>query len=147
MPDEIAPQMSRAELLMTLGRDREAVAAATTQQPATQQPATQQPATRQEGVPMDGAQQLDELMPVLHGLVDRISPEQLDNRTPCVNFTVTGVLEHMIGGATAFAPLFRGEGPQDATSAPHPTGTLQDRWRSAMIDLLDAVHAEGAAER
>ena len=96
---------------------------------------------------MDGAQQLDELMPVLHGLVDRISPEQLDDRTPCVNFTVTGVLEHMIGGATAFAPLFRGEDSPDATSTPNPTGTLQDRWRSAMIDLLDAVHAEGAAER
>ena len=95
---------------------------------------------------MDGAQQLDELMPVLHGLVDRISPEQLDDRTPCVNFTVTGVLEHMIGGATAFAPLFRGEGQQHTPTAP-TTGTLQDRWRAAMVDLLDAVHSDGAAER
>ena len=95
---------------------------------------------------MDGAQQLDELMPVLHGLVDRISPEPLGDRTPCVDFTVTGVLEHMIGGATAFAPLFRGEDQQSAASAPS-TGTLQDRWRAAMVDLLDAVHTEGAAER
>jgi uncharacterized protein (TIGR03086 family) len=95
---------------------------------------------------MDGAQQLDELMPVLHGLVDRISPDQLDDRTPCVNFTVTGVLEHMIGGATAFAPLFRGEGQNSAPAAP-TTGTVQDRWRAAMVDLLDAVHSEGAAER
>ena len=94
---------------------------------------------------MDGAQQLDELMPVLHGLVDRISPEQLDDRTPCTNFTVTGVLEHMIGGATAFAPLFRGQ-PAFA-GEPTTTGTLQDRWRAAMVDLLDAVHSEGAAER
>lgn len=96
---------------------------------------------------MDGTQQLDELMPVLHGLVDRISPDQLDDQTPCVNFTVTGVLEHMIGGATAFAPLFRGEGQPTAAGAPTTTGTLQDRWRAAMVDLLDAVHTEGAAER
>ncbi|MEO5840096.1 MAG: TIGR03086 family metal-binding protein [Acidimicrobiales bacterium] len=129
--DATAPNMSRAELLMTLGRDREAVAAAITQQ----------------GAPMDGPQQLDELMPLLYGLVDRISPEQLDDRTPCTNFTVTGVLEHMIGGATAFAPLFRGQGQAASAQASAPTGTLQDRWRAAMVDLLDAVHSDGAAER
>lgn len=96
---------------------------------------------------MDGTEQLDELMPLLHGLVDRISPEQLDDRTPCVNFTVTGVLEHMIGGAGAFAPMFRGEGQPGSESAPATTGTLQDRWRAAMVDLLDAVHSDGANER
>jgi uncharacterized protein (TIGR03086 family) len=96
---------------------------------------------------MDGAQQLDDLMPVLHGLVDRISAEQLDERTPCTNFTVTGVLEHMIGGASAFAPLFRGDGPAAGAGAAAATGTLQDRWRAAMVDLLDAVHSDGAAER
>jgi uncharacterized protein (TIGR03086 family) len=133
--------MSRAELLMTLGRDREAVAAATLQHK------TLQDKTLQRGAPMDGTQQLDELMPMLHGLVDRISPEQLDGPTPCVNFTVTGVLEHMIGGAAAFAPMFRGEQQQGSESAPATTGTLQDRWRAAMVDLLDAVHSEGAAER
>ncbi|MEO8692336.1 MAG: TIGR03086 family metal-binding protein [Acidimicrobiales bacterium] len=135
--DATAPNMSRAELLMTLGRDREAVAAAITQHSH----------VKQQGAPMDGAQQLDELMPVLHGLVDGISPEQIDRRTPCTNFTVGGVLEHMIGGATAFAPLFRGEGQPASPGTTAPTGTLQDRWRAAMADLLDAVHSDGAAER
>jgi uncharacterized protein (TIGR03086 family) len=144
--DGVAPNMSRAELLMTLGRDREAVAAATTQDKPTQH-TNMQHTTMQQGETMDGAQQLDELLPLLHGLVDRISPEQLDDRTPCVNFTVTGVLEHMIGGATAFAPMFRGEGQRGSQGADATTGTLQDRWRAAMVDLLDAVHSEGAAER
>jgi uncharacterized protein (TIGR03086 family) len=149
MPDSTdgtAPNVSRAELLLTLGRDREAVAAAITQQ-KTMQPKTRQPMTVKSGAPMDGAQQLDELMPVLHGLVDRISPEQLDDRTPCTNFTVAGVLEHMIGGATAFAPLFRGEGQPALAGASATTGTLQDRWWAAMVDLLDAVHSDGAAEQ
>ena len=138
--DGTAPDTSRVELLITLGRDREAVAAATMQQKALQQK------TLQLGEKMDGAQQLDELMPLLHGLVDRISAEQLDDRTPCVNFTVTGVLEHMIGGAGAFSPMLRGQAPP-AAGAQTTTGTLQDRWRAAMIDLLDAVHSEGAADR
>jgi uncharacterized protein (TIGR03086 family) len=127
--DRTAPKMSRAELLITLGRDREAVAAATIHR----------------GEEMDGVQQLDELMPLLHGLVHHISPRQLDDRTPCTNFTVSGVLEHMIGGATAFAPLFRGDDRPDTRTT--VTGTLQDRWRAAMVDLLDAVHSEGSAER
>jgi uncharacterized protein (TIGR03086 family) len=94
---------------------------------------------------MDGVQQLDELMPMLHALVDGISPDQLGDATPCTNFTVAGVLEHMIAGASAFAPAFRGETAPSPASP--PTGTLQDRWRAAMIDLLDAVHSPGATER
>ena len=94
---------------------------------------------------MDGVQQLDELMPLLHKLVDGISPDQLDGATPCPKFSVAGVLEHMIGGATAFAPAFRGESPSAAASS--TTGSLQDEWKAAMADLLDAVHSPGATDR
>jgi uncharacterized protein (TIGR03086 family) len=117
--------------LIALGRDREAVEAA-----------TRRAATIQAGCPMDGVQQLDEIIPLLEGLVDGISPDELDNATPCAGFTVTGVLEHMIGGATAFAPAFRGE-PAAADSE----DTTQERWRRAMAELVGAVHAPGAQER
>ena len=96
---------------------------------------------------MDGAQRLDQLMPLLHGLVDRITPEQLDECTPCANFTVTGVLEHMLGGAAVFSPMLRGETTSAATGTQNTTGPLVDRWRAAMVDLLDAAHSEGAADR
>ena len=94
---------------------------------------------------MDGAQQLDEIMPLLHTLVDGISPDQLAGATPCPKFSVAGVLEHMIGGAAVFAPAFRGEAPSPSTAP--TTDSLQDRWRAAMVDLLDAVHSPGASER
>jgi uncharacterized protein (TIGR03086 family) len=112
--------------LIAIGRDREAVVAAT------------------QGEPMDGVQQLDEIMPLLEAVVDGIRPDQLDDPTPCANFTVSGVLEHMIGGVTVFAPAFRGESEPAATA---PTGTLTEQWRHAMADLLDAVHTPGAQER
>ncbi len=92
---------------------------------------------------MDGVQQLDEIIPMLEGLVDEISPDQLGVQTACAKFDVAGVLEHMIGGASMFAPAFRG----DAPSAPPASGTIQDQWRDAMADLLGSVHAPGAQER
>ena len=94
---------------------------------------------------MDGVQQLEEIMPMLDKLVAGITPEQLSQPTPCTNFTVEGVLEHMIGGATAFAPAFRG---QDASAAAPPSGgTVQDRWRAAMAELGAAVNSPGSQER
>jgi uncharacterized protein (TIGR03086 family) len=108
--------------LTELGRDREAVDAAR----------------------LDGVDQLDEILPMLRAIVDGISDDDLDQPTPCRDFTVAGVLEHMIGGATAFAPAFRGDA---AAPADAPTGTPQERFDAAMAELANAVHTPGAQER
>jgi uncharacterized protein (TIGR03086 family) len=91
---------------------------------------------------MDASQQLSELMPVLMKVVDQIGPEDLARPTPCATFDVAGVLEHMIGGATAFAPAFRGAAP----GAPFE-GDVVTRWRAAMDELVAAVGSGGALER
>ena len=95
---------------------------------------------------MDGAEQLDQVMPLLVAVVGRIVPGQLADPTPCANFTVAGVLDHMIGGARAFAPAFRGE----AASAVEPASPEENQlecFGQAMADLLDAVHSPGAEDR
>jgi len=94
---------------------------------------------------MDGAQQLDEIIPLLEAVVDRIRPDQLDAPTPCATFTVASILEHIVGGATAFAPAFRGEAPPAAGDASEDA--LQVQFRRAMADLVSAVHAPGAQDR
>lgn len=94
---------------------------------------------------MHAPDQLDTLMPLLHEIVEQISPDQLDDPTTCAHFTVAGVLEHMIAGASAFAPAFRGVPPLPADS-PGADG-VTDRWRRAMTDLQDAVHSDGALDR
>lgn len=116
--------------LIVLGRDREAAAAAMR--------------THNQGETMDGVQQLDEIIPLIEKVVDQIKADQLENPTACDNFTVTGVLEHMIGGATHFSPAFRGGA---AGSAAPLEGELTDRWRRAMAELLSSLHAPGAQER
>ena len=118
------------EDLIVLGRDREAVAAATR--------------GNNQGETMDGVQQLDEIIPLIEKVVEQIRPDQLDHPTACAEFTVAGVLEHMIGGATHFSPAFRGG---VAGSAPALEGPITDRWNRAMAELLDSLHSPGAQER
>lgn len=93
---------------------------------------------------MHGVEQLDEIMPLLEKLVDGISPDQLDNPTACAKFTVTGVLEHMIGGVVHFAPAFRGV---PAGTGVTWGGTVQEQWGSAMDELLGSMHSPGAEDR
>ncbi len=97
---------------------------------------------------MEPTEQLAIILPTLSGIVGRIQPDQLDNPTPCDAFTVQGVLDHMIGGARAFAPMLRGGQPNATAPVPadadaHPVS----QFRQAMVELLDAVNAPGALER
>ena len=60
---------------------------------------------------MEGNEQLAVIIPMLKNVGARITPQQLEDSTPCASFSVTGVLEHMTGLASGFAPAFRGEAP------------------------------------
>ena len=91
---------------------------------------------------MDVQTQLAELGPHLAGVVGNLSPDDLDRPTPCANFTVRGVLEHMIGGATAFAAAFRGEEPTEADTSDVLAG-----FGPALTNLVDAITSPGALGR
>lgn len=91
---------------------------------------------------MEVLDQLDQLGPNLGAVVGGISADQLDNPTPCTNFTVRGVLEHMVGGATMFAAAFRGEAP----SAP-PDGDALENFGPVLSNLVTAMHEPGALDR
>jgi uncharacterized protein (TIGR03086 family) len=94
---------------------------------------------------MDPLEQLDQLGPVLGGVVTHISPAQLDDPTPCTQFTVRGVLEHMIAGATSFAAAFRGDSPPSADDN-RPSDPL-GRFGEALGGLGEAMHLPGALDR
>lgn len=91
---------------------------------------------------MDPIAQLDDLGPHLSAVVAGITPDQLDNPTPCTEFTVRGVLEHMIGGANAFAAAYRRE-----TAAEPDLGDPLAAFGPALGDLVAAISAPGALER
>jgi uncharacterized protein (TIGR03086 family) len=94
------------------------------------------------GGTMDPLVQLDQLAPLLGDVVGGIRPDQLDQPTPCEEFTVRGVLEHMIGGATMFAAAFSGEEPAEPDTA-DPLAA----FGPALGGLVDAVKAPGALDQ
>src|SRR5262245_26048325 len=77
--------------LVEQGRDREAAALAVRHLSG---------GTRSGGS-MTPLEQFEALGPVLATVVGGIDTDDLDNDTPCADFDVRGVLEHMIGGAGA----------------------------------------------
>jgi uncharacterized protein (TIGR03086 family) len=92
---------------------------------------------------MGPLEQLDALAPELGRVIAGIRDDQLDNPTPCTEFTVSGVLDHMLGGAVMFAAAFR-----DAQPPEIPTdGDKRTLVGAALHDLLAAMHTPGALKR
>lgn len=120
----IASMTDTTKDLIAIGRDREAVKSAL-------------------GGTVDGVEQLDQIAPTLGAIVANITDADLGRPTPCANFDVAGILEHMIAGASAFAPGFRGD---DSQPVPPTEGSVFDRWHAAIGSLVDAMHSEGAQQ-
>jgi uncharacterized protein (TIGR03086 family) len=94
------------------------------------------------GGPMDALTQLGQVGPLLAGVVGNITSDDLDRPTPCSEFTVRGVLQHMIGGATLFAAAYRQETP----SEPDLSDVLAG-FGPAMENLFGALTAPGALDQ
>ena len=91
---------------------------------------------------MDPITQLHQLGPRLGAVVTCITPGQLDGPTPCAEFSVRGVLEHVIRGATAFTAAYRGEEPAE----PDLRDPLES-FAPVLGELVDAISVPGALER
>jgi uncharacterized protein (TIGR03086 family) len=91
---------------------------------------------------MDPLTQLGQVGPLLAGVVGNLTADDLDRPTPCTEYTVHGVLEHMITGATAFAAAYRQETP----SEPDLTDVLAG-FGPALENLFGAVTAPGALDK
>jgi uncharacterized protein (TIGR03086 family) len=97
---------------------------------------------------MEPTDQLSVIIPQLIDLVDRLDPAQLSNRTACTDYDVSGVLDHMMGGAAAFGPAFRGEAPSHPSPMTTPAGEVPAAaFRAAMTGLLAAANSPGAMQR
>jgi uncharacterized protein (TIGR03086 family) len=96
---------------------------------------------------MEPTEQLSHILPTLSSTVDRIQATQMNDPTPCSNFTVHDVLNHMIVLGGTFAHLFRGEQPPEITP-PNADGRVPSaEFRHTMDDLLASVRSVGALER
>jgi uncharacterized protein (TIGR03086 family) len=130
--------------LILSGRDREAAELATRH--LSGDPRGNTPATAGD-IDMGPLEQLDELEPLLGKVASGIRADDLDAPTPCANFTVRGVLAHMIGGATQFAAAFRGDAPPDGPPDAGDGPDVVARAGNALAALMAAIRSTGALDR
>jgi uncharacterized protein (TIGR03086 family) len=88
---------------------------------------------------MDPKQHVSASLAVLTPIVDGVRPDQLDERTPCVKWTVADLLGHLVGGGHFFAGALRGQPMTEPPgSAPAPAD-LAVAFHGAVDDFNDAV--------
>jgi uncharacterized protein (TIGR03086 family) len=96
---------------------------------------------------MEPIEQLSHILPKLKATVDRIQVMQMNDPTPCSEFTVHDVLNHMIVLGGSFSYWFRGEEAPE----PGPSGVYgwvpTAEFREAMDGLFASVTSPGAMER
>ena len=96
---------------------------------------------------MTPVEQLETIVPSLNGLVERMWHGQLEYASPCSEFTVHDLVNHMIVGGGTFAPMFRGE-PVPEITAPVVYGWVPaQEFVDTMNDLVAAVKSPGAMDR
>jgi uncharacterized protein (TIGR03086 family) len=130
--------------LILSGRDREAAELATRHLSGDPLDTT---ATPRGDIGMGPLEQIDALEPLLGRVASGITVNDLDAPTPCANFTVRGVLAHMIGGATQFAAAFRGEAPPDGPADAGDGPDVVARAGNALAGLMSAIRSPGALDR
>lgn len=96
---------------------------------------------------MEPIEQLSHILPRLNATVDRIQTMQMNDPTPCSQFTVHDVLNHIMVLGGSFAHLFRGEDVPE----PKPHGVYgwvpAAEFRAVIDDLFGAIQSPGAMDR
>jgi len=78
-------------------------------------------------------------------VVEAITPQQYDDPTPCSNWNVRQLLNHLTGGTKIFTVMVTGGQPVDRT-ADHVGPDHAASFRTAVADLRAALAADGALD-
>jgi uncharacterized protein (TIGR03086 family) len=95
---------------------------------------------------LDALDQFDVIVPTFQKLAAATSIGQLDRQTPCERWTVRDLFGHIIGGATTFAAVVRGDEPPGEVPT-GPDDDLSATAHAALIDVDEAFRRPGALER
>ncbi|MET0276493.1 MAG: TIGR03086 family metal-binding protein [Acidimicrobiia bacterium] len=101
---------------------------------------------------MDSLATMDKVLQETKRVVDGIEPAQLDNPTPCTEWTVRDVLNHITAGARMFAiAAEQGSVPDDQLGELMMGDNLGDDYRasfrSAADDAITAFSAPGVLDK
>lgn len=89
---------------------------------------------------------LHQAVQVARTVMAQVGPDQFDRPTPCASWTVSSLIEHMIGSHGFFAAAMTGTPPPEG--GPELTGhELVEAFQAASTRTLAAFDADGAMER
>jgi uncharacterized protein (TIGR03086 family) len=95
---------------------------------------------------MDVLAQWDVVVPEFQRIVATTKPDQLDDQTPCTEWKVRDLFGHLLGGATMFAPMIRGDEPPATPPSPSDDD-LTSAVAAAVSDVDAAWRTPGALDR
>lgn len=87
----------------------------------------------------------DVLVPTFQKVAARTEVGDLDTQTPCEDWKVRDLFGHLIGGATTFAAVVRGDEPGEPV--PVDDAAMSSAASAAIADLDAAFRSAGAMER
>ena len=94
---------------------------------------------------MDPLAQFDVIIPEFQKLALGTGLDQLDEQTPCEKWKVRDLFGHIIGGATTFAAVVRGDEPP---AIPQPRDdAMAATANAALADVDSAFRTDGAMEK
>jgi uncharacterized protein (TIGR03086 family) len=96
--------------------------------------------------PRDPLDQLRRSLAAVDLLISRIRPEQWSASTPCSEWDVGGVVDHLTGMIRVFAAMLAGEAPPQRGEE-LPVEARPQAFRDSAVALFDAFARPGALER
>jgi len=92
-------------------------------------------------------EQLGRAFDAVAGLISNIRADQWSAPTPCTDWTVRRVVDHLIGMNRVFAALLAGQPPPPRPSADHVEDDPAGAYRDSAAALLAAFSRPGVLER
>ncbi len=82
------------------------------------------------------------------GVLANVSPDQVDQPTPCSSWKVRDLINHIVGGTTFFAETVEtGVSPTSRTTPDFASGDMVSEYDQGAKRAVAAFSAEGAMER
>lgn len=90
---------------------------------------------------------LDRSAEAVGALIDGVRPDQWLGKTPCVDWTVRGLVDHVIGMNRVFVATLTGQALPPRPAADHVEGDPGGAFRNTAAELLVAFSAPGVLDR
>ncbi len=93
-----------------------------------------------DDVTITGVRVLGRALDQAGDVLDHVHPEQLGDPTPCTDWDVAALVDHLVATPSQFLAMMRGEQPDRSSPPPHVSSGWAAEFRNHADDLIHAWH-------